>query len=205
MARIVCGEALHTDLGEGGFNARFCFGPVRSSHAQAVGDIIEDGHVRKQRIALKDGVDRPTMRLQSVEALAFEKELSRGRLLKSGDDAQQGGFARAALAEQSQEFAAIDVERDGIEHALRAKALAHILDAQEGWFGWRRCSVARKFGRATTQSASWVAVWMLIGWPSLRSISRCTSRGAEHPARRRSASDNCRCRRGAGRGAGPGS
>ena len=44
-------------------------------------------------------------------------------LLKTGDEAEEGGFAGAALAEQGNEFAGGDVERNTLQDFMRAEAL----------------------------------------------------------------------------------
>ena len=98
------------------------------------------------------------MRRQRVEPLAFQKNLSGGGLLESGNDAQQSRFARAAFAEECKKFAALDIERDGFKNTLRAEALAHTLNAQEGRFSHGCGGYELNFGRTTTQSASRVGM-----------------------------------------------
>ena len=56
-------------------------------HPQAVGDVVEDGHVRKQRVALEHGVHVALERLLIGHVGAGKQNLARRGLLKAGDHA----------------------------------------------------------------------------------------------------------------------
>ena len=98
---------------------------------QAEGDVVRDGEMRKQRVALEHHVDRPLVRRHRRDVLAVEQDAALVRRLEAGEHAQQRGLAAAGGAEQRKELAGADVERDVIDRAETAEFLRHALDAQQ--------------------------------------------------------------------------
>ncbi len=68
--------------------------------------------VREECVMLKHGVHAPFVGRQRVKALTDHANLTGGRLFESGDEAEQGRFSGAALAEKGEKFARGDVERN---------------------------------------------------------------------------------------------
>ncbi len=66
---------------------------------------------------LEDEADAALARRHAERVLAGDRERAGLRPLEPGDDAQQGRLARARGAEQRQELALRDLERDVVEHA----------------------------------------------------------------------------------------
>jgi hypothetical protein len=65
---------------------------------QAEGDVLEHIEMREQGIGLEHRVDRPLIGLQSGEVLVTQKDLTRGRVLQSGDHPQRRCLAAAGGA-----------------------------------------------------------------------------------------------------------
>ena len=160
----VFGEAFHADFFQRLVDPRGHLCAGTTAHAQAVGHVVKDAHVGKKRVALEDGMDGTAMGRHGIEALVLEQYVAGGRLFKTRQNAQQRGLAGAALAQQSKKLALLYVERNGCEHGVLAEAFAYALQAQKD---------------GTTHAAPF------IGWPSLRSKSRCTWRAGARLARKR--------------------
>ena len=133
----------------------------------------------------------------------IEQNASRRRFLKAGHDAQQRGLAGAALAQQGKKLTPLYVERNGFQHGVLAKAFANVLQAEKDTAGGHILLLASH--RRAAHAAPPARREGFIGWPLLRSKSRCTSRAAAHPARRQAGAGRHRYRPGAGCGVAPGS
>src|ERR1017187_9857346 len=72
---------------------------------------------------LEDGVHAAAVGRLGVQALARHPDLSGGGLLEAGEDSQERGFSRAALAEDGEEFSFGDFERDVSQHDVFAEVL----------------------------------------------------------------------------------
>ena len=91
------------------------------AHLEAEGDVLGHGHVREQRVALEHQAGVALPRRQRGDVALAEPHAAGGRLDEAGDDAQGRGLAAAGGAEQHQELAVGDVERnvvDGLEVAV---------------------------------------------------------------------------------------
>ena len=64
-------------------------------HLEAIGHVVEDRHVREQRVALEHGVDVTLKRLLVGNVGAGEQDLARGGLFKAGNHTQGRRLARA--------------------------------------------------------------------------------------------------------------
>ena len=71
--------------------------------AQPERHVLEHGHVREQRVALEDRVDRPLVRLEVRHILAADEDAALGGLLEPGDQPQRRRLAAAGGAEQREE------------------------------------------------------------------------------------------------------
>jgi hypothetical protein len=90
-------------------------------HAKGVRDVVLDRHVREQRVALEDGVGVATERRQVVDVDARDANASRVRPHEPADDPHRRRLAAAARAQDREELARRDLERevgDGLEVAV---------------------------------------------------------------------------------------
>ena len=77
--------------------------------------------MREQRVVLEHGVDVAPIGRDAVGALAEDLDMTGGRLLEAGDQAQARRLAGARWAEHGEELARPDVEVDGIDSLHRAE------------------------------------------------------------------------------------
>src|SRR5450830_1780054 len=71
--------------------------------AQAEGDVLDDRHVRKERVTLEDRVHRALVRLGVRDILAADQDAAGRRLFEAGDEAQRRRLATPGRAEQCEE------------------------------------------------------------------------------------------------------
>ncbi|OPZ17317.1 MAG: hypothetical protein BWZ10_01224 [candidate division BRC1 bacterium ADurb.BinA364] len=99
------------------------FGAGNAARLQSEGDIALDAQVGKQCVVLKHHRRVAEVGRNSVHAAAVEKNISLGRIVESGDDAQRRRLAAARSAQQRKELAALDtqryaLQRDGLFESL---------------------------------------------------------------------------------------
>ena len=105
-------------------------------HPQAVGDVVEDGHVRKQRVALEHRVHVALERLLIGHVGAGKQDLACSGLLKAGDHTQRRRLTRAGRAQNRQELALLHIDGQVFDHMVLAVELIDVLNLDE-WFGTR--------------------------------------------------------------------
>ena len=81
------------------------------------------GEVRKQGVILEHGADVALIRLALIDDLAVEQDVAGGGLLEAGDQAQRGGLAASGRAQQGEETAPRNGERDVTDRLLAGKVL----------------------------------------------------------------------------------
>lgn len=69
-------------------------------NSQTKSDIVENGHMTKQRIVLKHEPHLTVAGVQTTDISAVETDMPAGLMLQPGDDAQQRGFARSRRPQQ---------------------------------------------------------------------------------------------------------
>jgi hypothetical protein len=84
-------------------------GSIPSLSLEAVGDVLEHGHMRKQGTVLEDEVGWSSIRLRIRDIYPVDPHDAAVRPLEPDDDAQQGGLPAAARPEDRNEAAATDV------------------------------------------------------------------------------------------------
>ena len=89
-------------------------------------------HVREQRVRLEHHVDRPLVRRDAGHVDAVDGDAPGGRLLEPGQHAQQRGLAAARAAEQAEQLAAIDLQRDVVDGDEVAELLRDAVDVDVG-------------------------------------------------------------------------
>ena len=89
--------------------------PGHAAHAQAVGDVVDEGHVREQRIVLEHGVEVALEGRHPGDVLALEFDASGGGQLEACDQAQDRGFAGSRRPQHGEEFTLADVQVHGVD------------------------------------------------------------------------------------------
>ena len=77
---------------------------------------------------LEDEADAPLPDRTVERILAVEQHHAAGRPFQAGDDAQQGGLARAGRPEQRHQLAGMDRQADVVERRELAEALRDVPD-----------------------------------------------------------------------------
>jgi hypothetical protein len=120
------------------FDARVDLGGRQSLAAQTERDVVENREVRKERVALEHHVHRPHVRRQIGEVVAVERDGSGGRRLEAGEHAKQRRLAAAGRAEQGEDLALGDVDRDVVDGAVAVELLDEVGNAKKSVVGHAR-------------------------------------------------------------------
>jgi hypothetical protein len=91
-------------------------------------DVLDDRHVREERVALEHRVDGTSIRLGVRDVLAADQDATGCRFLESGDQAQRRRLAAARGAEQGEERSGRDRQ---IEVLDRGESREPLRDADE--------------------------------------------------------------------------
>ena len=94
-------------------------------HTQAKGDIFKHRHVRKQRIALKDGVNVAVFRRDMGDIVIFEMDLAAIDAFQSGDKTKNGCFTAARGAKQGEKLTVVDGQIEAGDYRFTIKAFAN--------------------------------------------------------------------------------
>jgi hypothetical protein len=111
-------------------NARLPIGLAPAAAFQAIADIARRAHIRKQRVGLEDHAEiaRPCRNAPQV-GLAQAKLTGIG-IFQAGDHPEQSRLAASGGAEEADEGAMRDIQRDVVERRHFAEALDEVLDRQ---------------------------------------------------------------------------
>ncbi|MGX1121574.1 hypothetical protein RKD37_006937 [Streptomyces ambofaciens] len=128
-------EVLDAQHAGGGVHAGAGVG-LRVLDAQRETDVPAGGHVGVQGEVLEDHRHAPFGGEQVVGVRAVQHQLALGDLLQSGDHAQHGRLAAAGGAEQDEELARRDVQRQPVHHADASRVgLAHVVQGDGACHG----------------------------------------------------------------------
>ncbi len=94
-------------------------------HTQAEGDVFKHRHVRKQRIALKDGVHMAVFRRDMGDIVIFEMDLAAIDAFQSGDKTKNGCFTAARGAKQGEKLTVVDGQIEVGDNRFTIKAFAN--------------------------------------------------------------------------------
>ena len=107
----------------------FPFGHL--GNPQAVAYVLRDREVGKKCVVLKHRVDAAAIGREMIEAFSSHQYLAGSDGFKAGDDAQQSGLAGAALAEDGEELALGDIERNAAKHRGFSERLGEVADGEQ--------------------------------------------------------------------------
>ena len=96
---------------------------------QGEGDVVADGEVRVQRVRLEHHRDVAILGLEVVHHLVTDAQLAGRDRFEAGDHAQRGRLPTAGRADEHQELAVGDIERE-LVHGVEA-VLVHLVDLSE--------------------------------------------------------------------------
>src|SRR5207302_2207326 len=102
--------------------------PPQAAAHQPVADIVGDGEVGEERIGLEDDAEVALGRRQPRDVAAPLADRAGGLRIEAGDGAQQRRLAAARGAEETDELALGDIERDVAEGGEIAEALGKVSD-----------------------------------------------------------------------------
>ncbi len=156
---------------------------------EAERQVVPDGHVWVERIALEDHRDVAILRRDVVDDLLADSQRSVGDLFQAGDHAQAGGLAAAGRPDEDHELRVADVEVEVVHGDDVAVSLGDVLEsdschaARLPWFGgpmsgdasspvWRRHS---SYGSFFAKRLGAVAAGRLGGLVGLSDAFRLNS------------------------------
>ena len=100
--------------------------------AQAVADIFRHAEVGEDRVGLEDHVGRALVGRDPGHGFAGDGNRAFAGLIEAGEHAQERGLAAAGRAQQREELAGADGERDVVEGGERAEAAGDAADVDDG-------------------------------------------------------------------------
>jgi len=136
------GDALHLSTGELGGPATLEGGELDEgkdvrhapddlvlgdlAHLEPIGDVVEDRHVRKERIALEHGVDVALVGFAIGHVLAAQQDFPGRGLLEAADHTQRRGLTGARGAQYREELALEHVEVEVPHHMVVSVELVDV-------------------------------------------------------------------------------
>ena len=112
-------------------------GAAHAAQLQRKSDVVEDGHVRPDGVALKDhaqvallGRQRETLLARSYQA-AGQVDRAAFRLLQTRHDAQRGALATAARPQQGEDIAWRDGQTQAVDGGHRPELAPHVAQLQD--------------------------------------------------------------------------
>src|SRR5678815_2998682 len=167
-------EALELDQREQLAHARVDLGLGALADAQRERDVLVDVEVAKQRVVLEHQADVALARRLRREVHAVEQRAAAVGALEAGQDAQQRGLARPRRAEQGDQPAARDLERDLVERIERSESLGETANFDHG--ASTRRAITRRATRLASASTTSSEATAKAAWYSysLYRISTCS-------------------------------
>ena len=115
LAWIATAQAGHAHRGQRLLDLLRDAGAGHPARLQGEGEIVEDCHVREQRIALEDHADVALLGRPPDNRLSAHEDLAACRLLEARHEHESRGLARAARPEQRDELSLADLERQAVD------------------------------------------------------------------------------------------
>ena len=110
------------------FDAAADFLLRNAADLEAVRHVVKDRHVRIERVVLKDHRAVAVLGFEVVDDPVADREFPGGDRFEPRDHAQKGRLAAARGADDHDEFAVLDVERDAVDDLDVAVALLDVLE-----------------------------------------------------------------------------
>jgi hypothetical protein len=138
--------------------ARPDLGSAQAAPAQAVGDVLGDVHVREVGVLLEHHAEMAPPGRYVADVAPAQQNLSGISVLQARDDAQQRRLAGAARAEEGEELAGLDRERDVVSGDRPAEPLADAAQLEDRLRHQPRIassvvSIAKRIAATCTSSA----------------------------------------------------
>ena len=108
--------------------ARASLRALHLADAQRELDVLADGHVAEQRVVLEDEPDVALARVHVGHVAAVQRDAAMVDFGEAGNGAQQRALAAAAGAEQHQELALPDVQRNVVDDRDALVPLGHLVE-----------------------------------------------------------------------------
>ena len=99
--------------------------PADAADRERIGDVVGDVEMGKQRERLEDHAEFAPVRRQCGDLAAARMQAPGARLLEPGNQPQQRRLAATGGAEQADEGAGGDVDREVVDRREAAETLAH--------------------------------------------------------------------------------
>ncbi len=129
--RLAIEEALEPQGSGRGGDTLGDLGAWQTSLLESEGEVLPDGHMRIERIVLKDHGDVALARIEIGHHFAAKPDLAAGDLLETGGAAQQRRFPASRRAHEDHEFAVRDLEIHARERKRPVvKALGYVLEIE---------------------------------------------------------------------------
>ena len=126
LVRVAAGLVAEADQLEEPVGGRRRSVAADPAQPQAEGDVLARGHVREQAVGLKHHAHVAPVRRHVGDVVAVEQDPAGVEPLQAGKRAQGRGLAAARGAEQGDELAGADLERQAVQRADLAEAAAQI-------------------------------------------------------------------------------
>lgn len=85
----------------------------------------------EEGVVLEDSIDGAAIGRKGVKTRAAHPDFAAGRLLETGDEPEERGLSRTAFAEEREEFAGGNFERDTVENGTLAETLGDVADLEK--------------------------------------------------------------------------
>ncbi len=108
--------------------ARAALGRLDLAHTQRELDVLADGHVAEQRVMLEHEADFALAHIDVRDVAAVQRHAAVVDLGQAGDRPQQRALAAAARAEQDQELALGDAQRDVVDDGDALVPLGYLVE-----------------------------------------------------------------------------
>ncbi|MNS98400.1 hypothetical protein D3C72_1327660 [compost metagenome] len=99
---------------------------------QRKGDVLPHRQIGIKRIGLEDDADIAVARIDAVDVVAVEGDLSAGRRVKPGEQEKRGRFSASRRAENGDEFAVFDRQCHGLQNPGVTPAFGDFVEGDPG-------------------------------------------------------------------------
>ncbi len=131
LAGITSTQAGHLYRGQDLLDPLGHLWPTDSTRLQWKRDVLEDGHVREECVALEDHADIALLGRARHHGFAAYEDLSARQLLEARDEHEGGGLAGAARPEKRDELALTDLQRHVVDRHGSPVGLRHTNECHE--------------------------------------------------------------------------